>query len=136
MNRFVFITILLFLFVSCREDIVYPDKFVGNINEPVQTNLRNSYTFIINARDLSTNVAAFPTFSGTLARVSVTLIDYKSGYVSVSVKDFNQVERFRYFANNDINLYTEVLAGYMPNIIEIKMQALSGKLKVQLSRAY
>ncbi len=132
----IFIAVLFFLIISCREDIVQPNEFVGTINVPVQSNLRNSYTFIINAKDLSTVVSAFPKFNSTLTRISITLIDYESGYVNVVLKDFAQVERFRYYVDEDVNLYTEVIDGYLPNTIDIKLQELSGKLKVQLSRAF
>jgi hypothetical protein len=134
--RLVFILFLLILVVSCREDIIHPDEFAGNINEPVQINLRNSYTFIINAKNLTMNISALTSFNTTFARISVTLIDHESGYVNVSVKDLNDVERFRYFADDDVSLFTEVIDGYLPNTIDIRMQELSGKLKVQLSYAY
>jgi hypothetical protein len=136
LNRLVFVLFILILVISCREDIIHPDEFAGNVNEPVQINSRNSYTFIINAKDLSMNVSALPSFNTSLARISVTLIDYESGNVNVSVKDLNDVERFRYFADGDVSLFTEVIDGYLPKTIEIQMQKLSGKLKVKLTRAY
>jgi len=82
------------------------------------------------------NISALASFNTTLARISVTLVDYESGYVSVTVKDLDEIERFRYFANEDVSLFTEVINGYLPNSIDIRMQELSGKLKVQLSRAF
>jgi len=127
---------LLILLVSCREDILHPDDFSGNVNEPVQINSRNSYTFIINAKDLSMSITALASFSTTFARISVTLVDYESGYVNVTVKDLDEIERFRYYANEEVSLFTEVINGYLPNSIDIQMQELSGKLKVQLSRAF
>ena len=136
MNRLVFIFSLLILIISCREDIIHPDEFAGNVNEPVQINSRNSYTFIINAKNLTMSISAIASFNTTLARISVTLVDYESGYANVSVKDINDVERFRYFADDDVSLFTEVIDGYLPNTIDIRMQELSGKLRVQLSRAF
>ena len=136
MNRLVYIFFLLILVISCREDIIHPGEFAGNINEPVQLNSRNSYTFIINAKDLSMNISALTSFNTTLARISVTLVDHEAGYVNISVKDFNDIERFRYFVDDDVSLFTEVIDGYLPNTIDILMQGLSGKLRVQLSRAF
>jgi len=136
LNRLVFIFFLLIFVISCREDIIHPDEFAGNVNEPVQLNSRNSYTFIINAKNLSMNISALTSFNTTLARISVTLIDYEAGYVNISVKDLNSFERFRYFADEDVSLFTEVINGYLPNTIDIRMQELSGKLRVQLSRAF
>ena len=136
LNRLVFLFSLLILLISCREDIIHPDEIAGNVNEPVQINSRNSYTLIINAKNLSINISALASFNTTLARISVTLVDHESGYVNVIVKDLNDIERFRYFVNTDVNLYTEVIDGYLPNSIDIRLEELSGKLKVQLSRAY
>lgn len=136
MDRLVFILFLLILFISCREDIIHPDEFAGNVNEPVQINSRNSYTFIINAKNLSISNSALASFNTSLARISVTLIDYESGYVNITVKDLNDIERFRYFVEDDVSLFTEVIDGHLPNTIDIRMQEFSGKLKVQLSRAY
>ncbi len=136
MNRLVFVLFFLILVISCREDIIHPDEFAGNINEPVQINSRNSYTFIINAKDLSMSISALASFNTTLVRISVTLVDHEAGYVNISVKDFNNIERFRYFVEEDVSLFTEVIDGYLPNTIDIRMQELSGKLRVQLSRAF
>ncbi len=136
LNRLVFIFSLIILLISCREDIIHPDEIAGNVNEPVQVNSRNSYTLVINAKNLSINISAFASFNTTLARISVTLIDHESGNVNVSVRDFNDVERFRYYVNNEVNLYTEVINGYLPNTINIQLQELTGKLKVQLSQAF
>ncbi len=136
MNRLAFISFLLILVISCREDIIHPDELAGNVNDPVQLKSSNSYTFIINAKDLSMNISSHTSFNTTLARISVTIIDHESGYVNISVKDFNDIERFRYFVDDDISLFTEVIDGYSPNSIDIRMQALSGKLRIQLSRAF
>ena len=77
LNRLVFMFSLLILLISCREDILHPDEIAGNINEPVQVNSRNSYTLIINAKNLSINISAAASFNTTLARISVTLIDHE-----------------------------------------------------------
>ena len=136
LNRLVFIFFLLILVVSCREDIIHPDELAGNVNDPVQLKSSNSHTFIINAKDLSMSISALTSFNTTLARISVTLVDHEAGYVNISVKDFNNIERFRYFVDEDVSLFTEVIDGYLPNTIDIRMQELSGKLRVQLSRAF
>jgi len=136
LNRLVFIFLLLIHVISCREDIIHPDELTGNVNDPVQLKSSNSYTFIINAKDLSMSISALTSFNTTLARISVTLVDHEAGYVNISVKDFNNIERFRYFVDEDVSLFTEVIDGYLPNTIDIRMQELSGKLRVQLSRAF
>lgn len=82
------------------------------------------------------NNSALTSFNTTVTRISVTLINYETGYVNVSVKDLDDVERFRYFVDEDVSLFTEVFDGYLPHTIDIRLQEFSGKLKVKLSRAY
>jgi len=83
------IIILAFIILSCREEIISPDNFVENVNEPVQIFERNSYTFLLNARGFSMNLTVPISFSSLSTRFNITLIDYGSGYANISVQDNN-----------------------------------------------
>ena len=39
--------LILFFFIGCREEILAPDNYAGNINEPIQDNKTNYYGLII-----------------------------------------------------------------------------------------
>ena len=130
---FIFIVFIL-LTVGCREDIIEPDTYVGTINEPVQINEPNSYTFIIHAQNISVNVTNNTYISSFTSRISIAIADYSSGYVSISVISRDDNSRFSYFGNGDENFYTESLAGYIPASVRIRAVDFSGKLKIELTK--
>ncbi len=130
------ITILLLLFVSCREDIITPDNFASNINEPILISEPNSYTFFINAENITIDVVNNASFSSTMSRITISIVDYSSGSVNVRVIDPQSISRFNYFGSDDESLFTEALNGYVPQSVGIKTFGFSGKLKVQLTKTF
>jgi hypothetical protein len=107
---------------------------VGNINEPVQITDRNSYTFLLNARDLTMNIAVPIYFNSSRTRFNFTLIDYESGSTNVSVQDLSKIERFRYFVAEEVSYHTELLDGYIPSTIKINTENFSGKIKIEFRK--
>ena len=130
-----FITVIL-LFTSCREEIIEADNFTTNVNEPILINESDSYSFIINAQYISIDVVNNTHFSTTSSRVSITIVDYSSGYVSVRIIDKQTNSRFNYFGNDDENSFTESLHGYVPAAVRIKAVDFSGKLKIELNKTF
>lgn len=122
--------------VSCRQEIIPPENFAGNINAPIQINELNSYIFIINASDISMDVINNTHFTSNMSRISITIFNYSSGYVSVRVTDRQSNARFGYFGNEEENLFTEELIGYIPGSVGIKATDFSGKLKIELTRTF
>jgi hypothetical protein len=136
LKKFSLIIILIFITLSCREEIIEPGNFVENINEPVQINERNSYTLLLNARELSMSLSVPAYFNSIRTRFNVTLIDYESGYVSVTVQDYDERERFRYFLAEDITYHSDVLDGYVLKTINIRTENFSGKLKIEFYKTF
>ena len=134
MRKVVLLIIIIFISVSCREEIIEPDNFVGNINEPVQLIERNSYTLFLNAKNLTMNLTVPAYFSSSGIRFNITLIDYESGYANVSAQDLNKIERFRYFIAEDVSYHTELLDGYIPTSITIRTENFTGKIKIEFRR--
>ena len=130
------ITILLLLFVSCRENIITPDNFSDNINEPILISEPNSYTFFINAENITIDVVNNALFSSTMSRITISIVNYSSGSVNVRVIDPQSISRFNYFGSDDENLFTETLNGYVPQSVGIKTINFSGKLKIQLTKTF
>ncbi len=133
---FLFITILFLLFVSCRENIITPDNFAGNINEPILISDPNSYTFFINAENITIDVVNNALFSSTMSRITISIVNYSSGSVNVRVIDPQSVSRFNYFGSDDESLFTEELNGFVPQSVGIKTIGFSGKLKVELTKTF
>ena len=119
---------------SCREEIITPDNFVDRINDPVQVREFNSYIFILNAENFSMNLNIPSLFSSLRTRFSIKLVDYKSGYASISAQDYNSIERFRYFIADEIAYDTELLDGFVPENIKIRTENLSGKIKIEFRK--
>ena len=130
-----FVTVIL-LFISCREDIIAPDNFATNVNEPILINESNSYSFVINAQNISIDVVNNTNFSANTSRVSITIVDYSSGYVSVKIIDKQTNNRFTYFGNDEEDFFTESLNGYVPASVGIRTVDFSGKLKIELNRTF
>ncbi len=132
---YLFATVIL-LFISCREDIIAPDNFATNVNEPILINESNSYSFVINAQNISIDVINNTNFSANTSRISITIIDYSSGYVRVKIIDKQSNSRFSYFGNDDEDFFTESLNGYVPASVGIKTVDFSGKLKIELKKTF
>jgi hypothetical protein len=126
--------IFILLTVTCRENIIEPDTFVGTINEPVQINQRNSYTFIIHAQNISVNVTNNTFLASFTSRISISIADYTSGYVNIRIIDREDNSRFTYFGNEDENFFTESLNGYVPSRIALRAVDFSGKLKIEVTK--
>ncbi len=132
---FFFVTAIL-PYVSCREDIIAPDNFATNVNEPILLNESNSYSFVINAQNISIDVVNNTNFSSNTSRISITIVDYSSGYVSVRIVDKQTNSRFSYFGNEEEDFFTQSLNGYVPASVGIKAVDFSGKLKIDLNRTF
>jgi hypothetical protein len=125
--------VLLFSF-SCREEIIASDNFVETVNDPVQLRERNSYTLLLNAYNFTMDLTVPASFTSNRTRFNVTLVDHESGYTSVSVQDYNSVERFRYFISDDVSYHSELLDGFVPINIKIHTENFSGKIKIEFRK--
>ena len=130
-----FVTVIL-LSISCREDIIEPDNFATNVNEPILINETNSYSFVINAQNISIDVVNNTNFNANTSRVSITIVDYSSGYVSVRIIDKQTNSRFTYFGNDEEDFFTESINGYVPASVGIRTVDFSGKLKIELNKTF
>jgi hypothetical protein len=134
LKKIILFHLALIFSISCREDVVAPDNFVGRINDPVQISERNSYIMMLNADKFTMELTVPTYFSSVRTRFNVTLIDYETGYTSVSVQDVNTTERFRFFIAEDVSYHTELLDGYIPNTIKIRTENFSGKIKIEFRK--
>ena len=132
--RIAILLIFILLTAACREGIIEPETFVGAINEPVQVNERNSYTFIINAENMTMSSTNRTNLSSFTSRISISIVDYSSGYVSISVIDREENLRFSFLGNEDERLFSETLIGYVPSNIRIRAVDFSGKLKIVVTK--
>ena len=134
MRKFAPILTLIFILLSCREEIIEPGNIIGKINEPVQLRDNGSYMFLLNAESLTMNISVPSYINSSRTRFNIKLVDYESGYTNVIVQDLNMVEKFRYFAAEDVSYHTEILDGYVPTSINIRTQNFTGKIQIEFGK--
>jgi hypothetical protein len=81
------------------------------------------------------DLTVFPFINSSRSRINVTLIDYRTGYAKVSIKDYDNRERYSYFAAEDISFYTDIIDGYVPEAVNITTDNFSGKIKIELRKS-
>ena len=122
-----------FIFNSCREEIISPKNNSGNLNEPFKSSYRNSYTFILNAENISQTVVDYPTISYSNSRIFVSVLDHGSGSVEVVILTKSREVLYRNKLVKNNNGSYGVVEGIKPEIIEIYLNKFTGKLKFQLT---
>jgi hypothetical protein len=131
----IFLLLLLFLFlISCREEVIAPDTFVENVNDPVQIRDYNSFIFLLNADNFTMDLEVPSIFTSIRTRFSIKLIDYEDGYAKVTAQDNNSNQRFNYFAADEVIYDSELLDGYVPQNIVIHTSNFTGKLKIEFRK--
>ena len=134
-NIFALLICYLFLFSSCREEIIAPLKpdAADRINNPVQSATSNSYSFSINAQSNSSFfIDAVPVLPSL--DLSLSLDNYSGGYVYIFLTENNG--RLVYsdtcganFNNSSINL-----DGFLPSRIELQFENFSGNFSFKAIR--
>ncbi len=126
--------LIVILFVSCREDIIKPEVFVESVNEPVQLNGTNSYSYFLSGKNFTSNLTIPTYINGNSSRVNITLAEYSNGYAQIIIRDSEGSERYSYFMNENISMFTDVTEGYSPRSIEIKTVNFTGNLKIKITK--
>lgn len=122
-----------FVITSCREEIISPENNGGNVNEPYTSNTRNSYTFIIDAQNLSQYVIDYPNINYFNSKVFVSVADYSAGSVEILVLNKSRDVLYRNKLNKTtVGEYAEV-EGVLPAVLEFRFNNFSGKIKFQLT---
>ena len=130
------LVILLLIIISCREDIILPEDLATNINEPVQKNELDSYSFMLNAKNISINIANNVHFSSSTSIISVSINDYSSGSITVKIADSQMSNRFNYLGNDDERFYTESLIGFVPVSVSISSDNFTGNFQLELHSTF
>ena len=126
--------LVIIIVISCREDIIKPEVLVETVNEPVQVNGTNSYSYYLSARNFTSELVIPAFINGNSSRINITLVEYSGGYARIIIRDSEGSERYRYFMNEDISMYTEITEGYSPRKIEIKTVNFTGNLKIKITK--
>lgn len=123
---------ILLSFYSCREDIIPPDNPIGEINEPIRLTSNNSYTFILNANNISTTVQDHPGLNSQHSVLVITLTDYEQGNVSLKVSEFSKQLVYQKTMTDNIDQLAINLDYVSPDIVNIIFTNFTGKLKIEV----
>lgn len=118
---------------SCREEIISPLNNSGNVNEPYRTSNQNSYTFILNAQNISQNIVDYPRISYFNSRIFISVLDHSAGSVEIVILTKSRDVLYRNRLAEENNGAYAVVTGIRPEIIEIYIKGFTGKLKFQLT---
>ncbi len=132
---YLFFLLLAVSISSCREDIIQPDVLLPNKNEPVEFRSYNSYSFLINAENVTQSVLNEFDIELTKSRIFYSLTDYASGYVEIRLytQDFQNVF-YQNLSENSLN--SALIDGFRPAAISIKFNNFTGVLKIELNRVF
>lgn len=125
--------LLLPTFYSCREDIITPNNSAGEVNEPIRLTSNTSYTFILNANNISTTVQDYPGLNSQHSILLLTLSDYQQGNASLTVYEYSKQLVYQTTITNNIDQLSINLDFVSPDIINIKFDNFTGKLKLELN---
>ncbi len=128
-----FISVLIFVFQSCRENAVDPNDSNGNVNEPVVASYYNSFGFQLNAEKITQYIVEQVRFTGIENQVSINVNDYVSGTVSVAViNKANNRNLFSADFNKSHLSNNQLVTGDIPYKVIIALNNFSGFFKLNL----
>ena len=130
---FFILFIVILIITSCREDIIEPGNFAGNVNEPIQDNQMNNYSFLINAQDFSSSFSVSTNFNYNTSRILLNSSEIEKGLVTIVIKDDLGVLLFSSIVETELTNKTEKISGAIPGKIDISFRNFTGKLKISLS---
>lgn len=124
--------IFIFIFTSCREDIIEPGNFAGNVNEPIQESKLNYYNFLISAENLSSRFSAKTNFYYSTTKILFTITDIENGSVYIGVNDENGATLYNSFIQSDVQNRYGKISGAIPDRINISFNNFTGKIRLSL----
>lgn len=138
MKKFLYfsIAVLFWVLSGCREEIIDPFNPATNVNEPVQTRTSNSYSFILNAQDINTELQNFTDLYSRRNRILITAEGYKVGYLDILIFDENKVGVFEArISSDESGLYSSII-GSIPERVVLSFTNFTGRFKIQISPLY
>jgi hypothetical protein len=122
----------LLLFSSCREDIIPPGNEGGNINQPVRLKEGNSYTFILNADNISTTVMDYSGLNSIHTVLLLSVDKYKQGQATFNIYEYSDRLVYQKLMTSDVKQIAARLDDVSPDIIKINFIGFTGILKIQV----
>lgn len=126
-------SIIQICFMGCRQDVYDPNNKDSNINEPITLDYYNSFTFMINANDITYYVVENTNLEEPLARINIGIESYQSGYVEIFVTNNQLVSLYSKKLETNTQNLSATLKGYSPERLAINFHNFTGNLKIVLN---
>lgn len=133
---FLFILLISIVTLSCRDDIYDPNSPETNVNEPMVSNNLDSFSFILNAKNITYYVVSKTRLSDPYTSLSIYIDNYKSGYASITISDTVLNTYYYVLMDSSKTNVSTKLTNYIPERIAIQFHNFTGKLNIFLSSAY
>jgi hypothetical protein len=135
MKKYLFILLLgILLLPSCREEIIPPNNPTGNVNQPVKEVTLNSYSFLINAGEITYNLYDYIKFENSRAQVFISIVEYSSGSVEISLIGKSKRIIYSKRVESDINGEYSRINNEVPDAVIINFKDFTGKFKLTVSQ--
>lgn len=121
--------IIIFLLVSCREDIIEPGNPAGNYNSPVIEKGVNHFSIVLNAISFSAflNIPTDLMFENS--QILLNLSDVSDGSVRLTLKDKNGGILYSTLNSSEVKNESKRLSNSIPETFEMRLNNFTGKLK-------
>jgi hypothetical protein len=135
MKRILFpLVFIIITLTSCREEIIPPNNPTGNMNQPVKEVTLNSYSFLINAGDITYNLYDYVRFENSRAQVYLSIFDYNSGSVEISLIGKSKRVIYSKKVESDLNGEYFRITNEIPDAVIINFKDFTGKFKLTVSQ--
>ncbi len=121
---------------SCREDIYDPNNNNNNINEPMVLSYSNSFSFLLNANNITYYVVNQTQLSEPTTSINISVEDYQSGYVEVFVTDEQLNSLYSIKIDSNKTNISALVRNYIPERVAIHFHQFTGNLNIQLSSIF
>lgn len=128
------VTLFICLLISgCREEIINPENTGGNVNEPVLSTSQDIYSFSVNAKNITENIANQSALNTFYNQLFIAVSDYQSGFVDLRVINNRGEILYQNRLNQNQNgLYTRI-SGAVPSRIEFDFNNFTARMKLEIS---
>lgn len=131
--KMIFFLLLSVFIAGCREEIISPDNPDANVNEIIREKTPNTFTFSVNAENMSFNVEQHPDLNFQKMRLSFTISDYYSGETSLRVYNRSNLLYGNEFQRNLNGDFVD-FSGTPPTSLQIRCSNFTGKLRIHLRK--
>lgn len=134
MERFLkyIIILTLFVFTSCREDVITPNNPVGQKNTPVKSNSSKLYTLVIDANNYTVKIKDEVAFQSSAFMVNARTSSHEGGSVRINLisEDGNTI--ISEIFSRDKEFQDVIGFNNLPKYVEVEFFEFTGVFNIEI----